>query len=399
MSDWSMVMNLGWKRAIPGAMRLAVVCLLGVAGANGQTETAPKPQMAEDVFKNVQVLRGISVDEFMDTMGFFAASLGMNCVDCHTSESVGNWAKFADDTPYKQMARKMVLMVRTINQANFGGKRMLTCYSCHRGSDRPKLVPSLTEQYATPPPDDPNEIERISDEPDPAALTAEQILDKYIQAVGGAQRAANLTSFMGKGTYSGYDSDFEKVPVDVFAKAPGMRATVIHGQLGVSVSTFDGHAAWVAAIDKPLPLMPLTGGDLDGAKADADLAFPAGIKQAFTNWRAGFPDAAIDSHKMSIVQGTSPGGSRVKLYFDKESGLLVRQLRFSDSAVGLNPTQVDYSDYRDVAGVKLPFHWIATWTDGQSTTELSEVQPNVAIDSAKFAKPAPALPPKIPAQK
>jgi hypothetical protein len=297
------------------------------------------------------------------------------------------------------MARKMVLMVRTINQANFGGKRMLTCYSCHRGSDRPKLVPSLTEQYATPPPDDPNEIERISDEPDPAALTAEQILDKYIQAVGGAQRAASLTSFVGKGTYSGYDSDFEKVPVDVFAKAPGMRATVIHGQLGVSVSTFDGHAAWVAAIDKPLPLMPLTGGDLDGAKADADLAFPAGIKQAFTNWRAGFPDAAIDSHKMSIVQGTSPGGSRVKLYFDKESGLLVRQLRFSDSAVGLNPTQVDYSDYRDVAGVKLPFHWIATWTDGQSTTELSEVQPNVAIDSAKFAKPAPALPPKIPAQK
>lgn len=391
-------MKVRCKRTVRRAAGMAMICLLGVAWAAGQTETAPKPQMAEDVFKNVQVLRGISVDEFMDTMGFFAASLGMNCVDCHTSDSVGNWAKFADDTPYKQMARKMVLMVRTINQANFGGKRMLTCYSCHRGSDRPKLVPSLTEQYATPPPDDPNEIERISDEPDPAAPTADQILDKYIQAVGGAQRVASLKSFVGKGTYSGYDSDFEKVPVEVFAKAPGMRATIVHGQLGVSVSTFDGHAAWVAAIDKPLPLMLLTGGDLDGAKADADLAFPSGIKQALANWRAGFPDATIDSHKMNIVQGTSAGGSRVKLYFDKESGLLVRQLRFSDSAVGLNPTQVDYSDYRDVAGVKVPFHWTATWTDGQSTTELTEVQPNIAIDSAKFAKPAPALPPEIPAK-
>ena len=221
MLDWSMIMKVRCKRAVRRAAGMAMICLLGVAWAAGQTETAPKPQMAEDVFKNVQVLRGISVDEFMDTMGFFAASLGMNCVDCHTSDSVGNWAKFADDTPYKQMARKMVLMVRTINQANFGGKRMLTCYSCHRGSDRPKLVPSLTEQYATPPPDDPNEIERISDEPDPAAPTADQILDKYIQAVGGAQRVASLKSFVGKGTYSGYDSDFEKVPVEVFAKAPG----------------------------------------------------------------------------------------------------------------------------------------------------------------------------------
>jgi hypothetical protein len=260
-------------------------------------------------------------------------------------------------------------------------------------------VPSLTEQYATPPPDDPNEIEIISDTPDPAAPTVDQILDKYIKALGGAQRVAALTSFVGKGTYSGYDSDFEKVPLELFAKAPGMRATVVHGQLGVSVSTFDGQAAWVAGIDKPLPLMPLTGGDLDGARADADVAFPGGIKQAFSNWRAGFPDASIDSHKMNILQATSPNGSRVKFYFDKDSGLLVRQLRFSEAMVGLNPTQVDYSDYRDVAGVKLPFHWIATWTDGQSTTELSEIQPNVPIDPARFAKPAPALPPKLPAQK
>src|ERR1700722_4301990 len=243
MVDCRMVVSQGCKRTVCRVAGMVLACVLSATWANGQTETAQKPEMAEDVFKNVQVLRGISVDEFMDTMGFFAASLGLNCVECHTSDSAGNWAKFAEDTPYKQMARKMVLMVRTINQANFGGKRMVTCYSCHRGSDVPKVVPSLTEQYATPPPDDPNEIERISDEPDPAALTADQILDKYIQAVGGTQRVASLTSFVGKGTYSGYDSDFEKVPVEVFAKAPGMRATVVHGQLGVSVTTFDGHAA------------------------------------------------------------------------------------------------------------------------------------------------------------
>src|SRR5271154_634384 len=158
MLDWSMVMNLGWKRAIRRAMGLSLMCLLSVAWASGQTETAQKPQMAEDVFKNVQVLRGISVDEFMDTMGFFAAALSLNCTDCHVKEANDNWAKYADDTRLKQTARKMVLMVRNINQANFGGKPEVTCYSCHRSSNRPKVVPSLAEQYGTPP-DDPDDVE------------------------------------------------------------------------------------------------------------------------------------------------------------------------------------------------------------------------------------------------
>jgi len=83
----------------------------------------------------------------------------------------------------------------------------------------------------------------------------------------------------------------------------------------------------------------------------------------------------------------------VNFYFD-ESGLLVRLVRFVDTAVGRVPTQIDYADYREVSGVRIPFRWTATWTDGQSTTQLTEVQANVPIDSAKFARPAPAPPPK-----
>jgi hypothetical protein len=85
----------------------------------------------------------------------------------------------------------------------------------------------------------------------------------------------------------------------------------------------------------------------------------------------------------------------VNLYFDQESGLLVRMVRWSDTAVGRVPTQVDYADYRDVAGVKVPFRWITTWTDGQTTIVLSELQPNVSIDAARFGRPAPAPPPKL----
>lgn len=102
----------------------------------------------------------------------------------------------------------------------------------------------------------------------------------------------------------------------------------------------------------------------------------------------------IDNRPVQVVQGTSAGRLPVKLYFDKESGLLVRVVRYLDSPVGLNPTQIDYADYREVSGVKMPFRWTVTWLDGRATTELSDVQPNVPIDAAKFAKPTGPSPAK-----
>ena len=112
---------------------IAAFGALGISLAFGQAATESKPLMAEDVFKNIQVLKGIPVNEFMETMGFFSASLSYNCTDCHVSESLQSWAKFADDIPAKRRARGMILMVNAFNKANFGGRRVLTCYSCHRG--------------------------------------------------------------------------------------------------------------------------------------------------------------------------------------------------------------------------------------------------------------------------
>src|SRR5438552_17234940 len=132
------------------AVVVAVTCLLGFSPATPPATAQQKARMAEDVFSNIQVLKGIPVDEFMETMGFFSASLGLNCVDCHTPQSEGNWAHFADDTPLKQTARRMITMVGVMNKSNFGGARALTCYTCHRGDQRPKVVPSLAVQYGPP---------------------------------------------------------------------------------------------------------------------------------------------------------------------------------------------------------------------------------------------------------
>jgi len=365
----------------------AGACLLSGISARGQAAPSQKPQMAEEAFKNIQVLRGIPIDEFMGTMGFFSASLGLNCTGCHGEESNSSLAAYATDTPLKQTARKMVLMMNVINKANFAGKHDVTCYSCHRGDLRPKATPSLAQQYGAPPPDDPNDIEASEDAP--KGPSADQILDKYLQAIGGPVQLSNFTSFIGKGTYEGYDTFHHKVPVYVYAKAPSQRATVVHSSSGDSTTAFDGRLGWIAAADQLTRVVAMSGGDLTGAKLDAALSFPAQIKQVLAEWRSNFPETSIDDRDVQVIEGTSDGRTPVKLFFDKQSGLLVRQVRFNDTAVGLNPTQIDYSDYRDVVGVKVPFHWTVTWTDGQSTIELSDVQANVPIDAAKFGKPAP----------
>jgi outer membrane lipoprotein-sorting protein len=376
------------RRVIVGAIALAVT-YLGVVSASGQTAPQEKPQMADDIFKNVQVLRGLTVDEFMGTMGFIAASLSMNCIDCHTTEASSDVAKYAVDTPVKQTARKMILMVKAINAANFGGKQTVTCYSCHRSGNAPKAIPSLAEQYGTPPPEDPNEVEIVGD-PRPGALSPDQVFDKYIQALGGAQQLAKLTSFVAKGTYEGFDTGDEQAPVEVYAKAPDQLTAIVHISQGDSIRTYDGRTGWMTSTGTllPLPFLNLAGGNLEGAKLDAELSFPAQIKRTLTDWRTGFPPTFIDDKEVEVVQGTSVAKTPVKFYFDKQSGLLVRLVRYTNTAIGTNPTQVDYSDYRDVSGVKMPFHYTVSWTDGRSTTELSSVQPNSPIDASKFARPA-----------
>jgi photosynthetic reaction center cytochrome c subunit len=387
-------MKLGSRPLVLRAMATIALWLLNIASAAGQAAPA-KQLMSEQAFKNVTVLKGIPVDEFMDTMGFISASTNYNCIDCHAEPRVeGDWSVFAEETPRKATARRMILMVQSLNRTNFGGARVVTCYTCHRNiQGAPKITPSLAEQYGEPPPADPNEVEITRQAP--GAPSADQIFDRYLEAVGGAQKAAAITSIVFKGTYQGYAEP--KAPVDIYVKAPNQRTMIVHTDGGDRTSTFDGSNGWMAApaADKPFPVIRYTNGDLDAARLDAALSFPAGTKQAITKPLVG--SSSIDDKDVVVVQGTANGGrSSIKLYFDKQSGLLVRQVRYADTIIGRVPIQVDYSDYRDVAraGVKLPFHVITTWTDGRSDILLTSAETNVAIDAARFNQPPPSVPPK-----
>jgi hypothetical protein len=385
-------MTLGWRQTVSAGIGLGIVCWLGlVVSAAGvraealakaaQAAPAQPPQMSDAVFKNIQILKGIPVDQFMDAMGMFSASLGYDCSSCHSQEIHTDRAAFAITTPLITRARQMMAMMNGLNEANFGGRPRVTCFTCHRGSPTPEDVPSLALQYSELM-DDPNAMAISRDR----SASADQVFGKYIQALGGAQRLASLTSFVARGTYAGFNTGGSEVPIEIAAKAPNQRTQVVRGPDGDAVKTYDGRNAWVAEGWRPLPLMELTTGNLDGARLEALASFPASIKDAFRQWQVGA--ATIDDHPVQILQGTNPGQLPVNFYFD-ESGLLVRIVRWNRTVVGTVPAQIDYADYRDVAGVKMPFRIILTWTDGQNTTVLSEVRPNVAIEAARFSRPAP----------
>lgn len=171
---------------------------------------------------------------------------------------------------------------------------------------------------------------------------------------------------------------------------------------GDSASVDNGHSTWVLqpAVDAPVPLVALSGGDLDGAHLESDLYFPERIKQLFSNLHVGYPvrgalmilpdkaEAGYDDRTLTIMEGTSAGGNNVKLYFDPMSGLLVRMVRYTKLPVGNITTELDYADYREVSGIKIPFRVTKTWVDGRSVTEYKSIQVNTPVDASKFAKPA-----------
>jgi hypothetical protein len=379
--------------------------LIGIGLAGAQTASQEKPLLAEQAFKNIQVFKGLPVDDFMETMGIMAASLDFDCSDCHVGAGTDqvNWAA---DTSRKQMARLMVTMVANINKNNFGGRQLVTCWTCHRNRDKPLVTPVMDTIYGT-----------VTIEPDDVIVATEglpspeSILDKYIQAAGGAQRLASLKSFVGKGTSVSFGGFGGGGDVELVAEAPDKRATIIlfkeATDRGDQIRTYDGHVGWVRTPLNVLGEFQLSGGDLDGARLDAQLSFPGQIKQVLTSLKTGPPGTITDlpapasqaslqkdvtlgqTHDVDVVQGTGPRGLLVTLYFDRKTGLLVRELRYGNSPIGRVPTQVDFADYREVNGIKLPSRITYAWLDGRDSIVLSEIKTNVPVSEEKFSRPAP----------
>ncbi len=393
-----------WSRVIVGVGVQTVVLLLGVTMTAPKAGSQPKVQTADQVFKNVQVLKGIPVDDFMGTMGLMSAAVGYDCSECHINAGTEkvNWAA---DNGRKIIARKMVTMVAAINRDNFQGRQVVTCWSCHHGRDRPSTTPALETVYGPASLEMDDALTQMPGQP-----SSDEIINKYIEALGGAEKLAGLKSYVGTGTSVGFGGFGGGGQVHIYAKFPNQRTTLIQFEAstgrGDEVRSFNGRTGWMMTPLAVLTDYQLTGIELDGALLDAQLGFPGQIKQVLTNLRVSLPATISDlpgpssgnststvssggvgqDRPVFVVQGTGPRGMLATMYFDQKSGLLVRLVRYGKTQIGRVPTQIDYSDYRDVNGIKMPFHMTFAWLDGRDAIQLTDIQTNVPIEDEKFGR-------------
>ena len=358
---------------------LGLLLAIGEAWAQSTAPNPPaapaRPKLAEEEFKNIQALKGIPADQVIPSMQFIAASLGVECEFCHVAH-----ANEKDDKKPKVTARKMINMMMAINKDNFEGHREVTCYSCHRGSKDPEATPIITDEEAKPA----AEEEKKAGEAKATLPSAEQLLDKYLAAIGGADALQKITSRVQKGTITVFGG--QHFPVDVYSKAPNKRLSVMHLQGGDSFTGFDGKQGWLSF---PGRVHTMSAAENAAARIDADLYLPAHLKTLYEKFRVDIGEK-IDGHDTYLVAGRTEGQPPLRLYLDKESGLLLRLVRYAETPLGRNPTQIDYADYRDANGVKAPFRWILARSGNRFTIQVEQLQQNVPVDDSKFAIPPPA---------
>ena len=364
-----------------GSQRGFVLPFEGTASA--QT-AAPSINLPSDkYFKKVTVLTGMPVDEFMGEMGLFSAALSYCCGDCHVNAGTDNpdWA--SDAKPTKVIARRMAAMVYAINKQNFGGGNRVTCWTCHRGSPNPAVTPAPDVIYGEPLIFAEDVLKAAP--PGSGTPTIDQIFDKFTQAIGGAAAVAALNSYHAVGTSNLYE-EVVKFPTDVWAKAPNQGAVDVHTRGGDSVRLSDGTRAWVQLPLTVVKEYPLNGSMLEGGKLEAEMLFPGRLRTYLNNWIVSLP-TTINGRAVWTVQGRGANGLVATFYFDKETGLMTRYIRYSTTTIGRVPTQIDFEDFRPVAGVMMPFKWTYQWISGKEEYVINQYQPNVPVDASKFAEP------------
>jgi hypothetical protein len=371
--------NLG--EPVGAAIPLSLAPAFRQAGTEAR-EAASGKLMSDQVFKNVQLLKGIPVDEFMGTMGVFTMSLSFCCGNCHVGAGTSN-PKWEDDSnPRKVRARQMIAMVQGINKNNFQGRQAVTCWTCHHGNATPAVTAPLDFAYGEAVITPPDMLPRATS----GGPTLDQVFNNYIQALGGQAKLDTITSYVVKGKSLQFGEVGAGNPSEIYAKSNGEAATFIHEQEGDVVRAYNGKTAWWQIPLTVTPQYELTDTLADGARFDAAMAMPWKIRSFFTNWRVSYPQS-VSGADVYVIQGNLPDGFIGTLYFDQKTGLLKRYIRYATTMVGRIATQVDYDDYRAVNGIMMPFSYHYAWVSERDDWTMDSYEFNTPIDEAKFGQP------------
>jgi photosynthetic reaction center cytochrome c subunit len=352
--------------------------------AQAQGGRSIEGKKAEEVYKNIQVLKGVPAAEISQTMHLMEAETGMDCTFCHVE---GAFEK--DDREPKQVARKMIVMMNALNQVNFGGQRVVTCYTCHNGRPIPMTAPTMLPTSRPLLPENPAAALKIS------LPSVDQILANYVEALGGEQSIRKVTSRVITGTQmipSGPGGQI-LVPaaVERLQKAPNLVVNNYRTPTYAISDGFDGTTAWAMSpqgrVSEPMGI------DQGRAQREADFYLPLDLKRQYTKMEVTGVQQ-VNNRDAYVVVGTPQGDLPERLYFDALTGLLLRKETALPTAVGDSLFQVNFDDYRETnSGVKVPF--LVTMTPASARSVLftvavlrvTTVQDNAPIDDVKLSKP------------
>jgi hypothetical protein len=369
------------------AAALLVVLTTSWTAKTARTQSADKP--VEQVRKNIQVLKGLPDSQLFPVMNFIGDSLGVHCDYCHVIRGVDPkngrdiWAYESDDKAAKVRAREMVRMVLEVNKTTFGGNQTVTCYSCHRGSTQvARSVPLPPVDFTLP----------KTESKTPPRLSAEQILNNYFRAVGGQDAAANKAIVYNviversQGRTNAVWQQILPTTQEVTTKGGDKYLARVTTPQGIVMQGIDGPAGWARDNNGSRELSP---GELAQVKQTAALYQPIKIIDEPARMRVDGVEKILDRDVYVVAVTLDPQRTR-KYFFDAQTGFLLRRITTTDTMLAPLPEQVDFEDYRDVGGIKLPFtirtSGLAAFTT--TTRRFTEIKLKAALDDDVFRMPA-----------
>ncbi|MBV9210002.1 MAG: c-type cytochrome, partial [Acidobacteria bacterium] len=358
---------------------VAVACGVLILSWAMKRAAAQEDKPVEQTRKNIQVLKGLPDSQLFMVMNFMRASLGVNCAFCHVNNGGDKWEWEKDDKPEKQTARRMIQMVFDINNNHFKGAHRVSCYTCHRGAEHTVNAPPLPQVA-------PEGGAAGEEKPRPAMPTAEQLIDKYWQAIGGRAAIEKAKTRVMKGTQTS-SANGQSMPLEILQSAPNKFViTVTTPQQAAIMRGYNGTTAWMRS---PRGQRELTGADLEQAKRTADFYWMLKLKELTKELRVTGKDKIGDREAYILTARIAPTHTE-RYYFDTQTGFLLRVITLEDSLIGWIPEQTDYEDYRDVDGVKMPFtvrqSYVDPWVGW--TRKFTEIKSNAPVDDKKFDMPA-----------
>ena len=342
------------------------------SGRDQEQKAVAQEKSAEQVYKNIQVFNGLPAAQLDGVMQYMSAALGVGCTHCH----INPWA--SDTKTAKVAARKMILMTRAINKDNFSGNPAITCYTCHRGQSH--TTPTLDFEVLSHP-----EPEVVSEQP--AALpTLDEVIDRYTRAIGGAAAIEKFASRVARGNLLTTNRMTPPLTaaLEVYQQAPNKRLVITRDSRGNSAEGFNGTLGWV---NDNRGSRVTEGEEMAEQKREAELFRLIKLRQSYPRMVVLAREKIADREAI-VVGATAGDNSREKLYFDAGTGLLIRKYITFKTAMGVIPEVTDFADYRDVNGLKLPFTISWSRAPFTATQKFTEMKINVAIDDARFERPA-----------